>query len=135
MTKAPVQRPLSPHLQVYRLTLSFVMSGTHRITGVVLYVGTLLMVWWLLAAAAGPKAYAEVQWLTGTIIGQLVLFGYTWTLIHHWCGGIRHLIWDMGYALGPVERERLVFATIASSISLTLLLWIVGYMVIGGGGS
>jgi len=110
-----------------------VMSGTHRITGIVLYLSTLLMVWWLIAAAAGPNAYANVQWLTGTIIGRLVLFGYTWALLHHWCGGIRHLIWDMAYGLGTVERERMIFATIACSLSLTVLLWIIGYMVMGGG--
>ena len=132
-TKAPIQRPLSPHLQIYRLTLSMVMSGSHRITGVVLYIGTLLMVWWLIAAAAGPKAYADVQWFMGTIIGQLVLFGYTWALIHHMLGGMRHLVWDMGYGLDTLERERLTFATIASSLTLTVLLWIFGYMVMGGG--
>lgn len=132
-TKAPAQRPLSPHLQVYRLSLSMVMSGSHRITGIVLYIGTLLMVWWLIAAAAGPKAYADVEWFMGTIIGQLVLFGYTWTLLHHMIGGIRHLIWDMGYGLGAAQRERLIFATIASSLTLTILLWIFGYMVLGGG--
>lgn len=132
-TKAPAQRPLSPHLQVYRLTLSMVMSGAHRITGIALYLGTLLMVWWLIAAAAGPKAYADVQWFMGTIIGRLVLFGFTWALIHHALGGMRHLIWDMGYAIDKAGRDRLVFATIAGSVALTLLLWIIGFMVIGGG--
>jgi succinate dehydrogenase / fumarate reductase cytochrome b subunit len=132
-TKAPAQRPLSPHLQVYRLTLSMMMSGAHRITGIALYLGTLLMVWWLIAAAAGPKAYADVQWFMGTIIGRLVLFGFTWALIHHALGGMRHLIWDMGYAIDKAGRDRLVFATIAGSVALTLLLWIIGFMVIGGG--
>ena len=126
---------MSPHLQVYRLTLSMVMSGTHRITGAVLYLGTLLMVWWLVAAAAGPKAYADVQWFMGSIIGRLVLFGYTWALIHHMVGGMRHLIWDMGHGLETADRERLIFATIASSVTITLLLWIIGYAVMGGGGA
>ena len=132
--RAPVQRPLSPHLQIYRLTLTMVMSGLHRITGFVLYFGTVLLAWWLLAVAAGPNAYAYVQWLLGTIIGKLVLLGYSWSLIHHALGGIRHLIWDTVHGLEPGEREWLAGATIVGSIGLTAFLWVIGYMI-GGGGS
>jgi len=124
-------RPLSPHLSIYRLTLTMAMSILHRITGAALYAGTLLLVWWLLAAAAGPDAYAKVQWFLGTIIGQLVLFGYTWALIHHMFGGIRHFIWDTGHGFEPAQREFLVWLGLIGSIATTVVLWIIGYMVIG----
>jgi len=127
-----VERPLSPHLQIYRLTLTMAMSIVHRATGAALYVGTLLMAWWLIAAASGPNAYAGVQWFLATWVGRLVLFGYTWTLIHHMLGGIRHLIWDTGHGLGAVEREWLVRATLLGSIGLTILLWVIGYVSMGG---
>jgi succinate dehydrogenase cytochrome b subunit len=125
-------RPLSPHLQVYKLTLTFVMSGFHRITGFVLYFGMLLIAWWLIAAASGPNAYAYVEWFMGSLIGRLIVFGYTWALLHHMLGGIRHLIWDTIHGLEPTEREFLARATIVGSISLTLIVWVVGYLAMGG---
>jgi succinate dehydrogenase / fumarate reductase cytochrome b subunit len=129
---APAERPLSPHLQIYRPALTMVMSIVHRITGAALYFGTLLLTWCLIAAAAGPNAYATVQWFMETLLGRLILFGYTWALLHHMLGGIRHLIWDLGYGFGPSEREWLTVATLAGSIALTILLWFVGYLVMGG---
>ena len=131
-TRAPVQRPLSPHLSIYKPMLTMMMSIVHRITGAALYAGTLLLVWWLLAAASGPNAYAKVQWFMATFVGRLILFGYTWALIHHMLGGIRHLIWDTGRGFAPHEREGLALATIVGSITLTVLLWIVGYLYMGG---
>src|SRR3954451_2542924 len=119
MADARIQRPISPHLQIYKWTLPFLMSGFHRVTGMVLYFGFVLVAWWLVAAASGPSAYGNVQWFYGTFIGRLVLFGYTWALIHHTLGGIRHLIWDAGYGFGPGEREGLSLATILGSIVLT----------------
>ena len=130
--KAPVERPLSPHLSIYRPTLTMMMSIVHRITGAALYLGTLLLAWWLIAAASGPNRYAEVQWFMSTILGRLVLFGYTWALLHHMLGGIRHLIWDTTYGLGPVEREWLTAASLVGSIGLTIVVWIIGYLVMGG---
>lgn len=131
-TRRAVERPLSPHLSIYKPMLTMMMSIVHRITGGALFFGTLLMTWWLLAAASGPTAYAKVQAFTGSIIGMLILFGYTWALIHHMLGGIRHLIWDTGRGFGPVEREWLTLATIIGSVGLTLLIWIVGFFFIGG---
>lgn len=128
----PRSRPLSPHLQIYRPMLTMVMSIVHRITGAALYFGTLLLAWWLIAAAAGPNAYANVEWFMGTLIGRVVLFGYTWTLLHHMLGGIRHLIWDTLHGLEPSERELLTVATLVGSISLTLVIWVVGYLAMGG---
>jgi succinate dehydrogenase / fumarate reductase cytochrome b subunit len=131
-TKSPAERPLSPHLQIYRPMLTMMMSIVHRITGFGLYFGTLFLAWWLIAAASGPNAYAKVEWFMGSIIGRLLLFGYTWALIHHMLGGVRHLIWDTGRGMGPAEREWLAAATLIGSIALTLLLWVIGFFAMGG---
>jgi succinate dehydrogenase / fumarate reductase cytochrome b subunit len=112
--------------------LTYVMSGLHRITGAALYFGMLLVAWWLVAAAAGPNAYANFEWFIGSWIGRLVLLGYTWALLHHMLGGIRHLIWDTIHGFEPAEREMLALATIVGSIALTLILWVIGYLVMGG---
>jgi succinate dehydrogenase / fumarate reductase cytochrome b subunit len=129
--RAPAERPLSPHLQIYRPMLTMMMSILHRITGVGLYFGTLLLAWWLIAAAS-PNGYARFQWFAGSWIGRLILFGYTWALIHHMLGGIRHLIWDTGRGFGPSEREWLAAANLIGSIVITLLLWMIGLLIMGG---
>lgn len=126
------QRPLSPHLTIYRPMLTMMMSIVHRVTGMALYFGMLLLAWWLVAAASGLNAYAGVQWFMGTFIGRLVLFGYTWALMHHMLGGVRHLIWDTGRGFGPSEREWLTKATLVGGIALTIVVWIVGYFVMNG---
>ena len=123
----PDKRPLSPHLQIYRLSWTMAMSIVHRATGVALYVGTILLAWWLMAAAAGPSAYATFQDFISSFIGRLIVFGYTWALIHHLLSGIRHLVWDLGYGFGKKEREWLTWAALIGSISLTILLWIIAY--------
>jgi succinate dehydrogenase / fumarate reductase, cytochrome b subunit len=130
-TKAPAARPLSPHLQIYKPTLTMTMSIVHRITGVGNYFGTLLLAWWFIAAAS-PSSYAKFEWFAGSIIGRIILFGYTWSVIHHILGGIRHLIWDTGRGLGPIEREWLAAANLIGSIAITVLLWIFGLLAMGG---
>jgi succinate dehydrogenase / fumarate reductase, cytochrome b subunit len=130
-TRLPVERPLSPHLTIYHPALTMMMSIAHRMTGAALYFGTLLVAWWLIAAASGPNGYAAVQWFIGSLIGRLVLFGYTWALLHHMLGGVRHLIWDTGRGFGVNEREWLVRAGLFGSITLTVVLWIIGYLVLG----
>ena len=125
-------RPLSPHLQIYKPMLTMMMSIVHRITGGALYFGTLLIAWWLIAAAMGPSSYSTFEAFMGSIIGRLILFGYTWALLHHMLGGIRHLIWDLGYGFEPDEREYLTVATLIGSIGLTLVLWAIGYLTMGG---
>jgi succinate dehydrogenase / fumarate reductase cytochrome b subunit len=107
------------------------MSIVHRITGGALFFGTLLMAWWLLATASGPTAYAKFQAFAGSIIGMLILFGYTWALIHHMLGGIRHLIWDTGRGFGPAEREMLTLVTVVGSVGLTVLIWILAFIFMG----
>jgi succinate dehydrogenase / fumarate reductase cytochrome b subunit len=123
--RAPVQRPLSPHLQVYRLTLSMFMSGLHRITGLALCAGMIMLAWWLLAAAVGQNAYGTFEAFATHWTGRLVLFGFSWSLLHHLIGGLRYLIWDLGYGLGNEEREWLVRANIVGSIGFTVLFWVV----------
>ena len=129
--RAPAPRPLSPHMSIYRWPLTMTMSIAHRVTGAALYVGTLLLAWWLIAASSGPNPYANVQWFMGTWIGRLILFGYTWALILHMLGGIRHLIWDTGRGFGPYERDALALMTALGSIGLTVLLWAIGYLIMG----
>jgi succinate dehydrogenase / fumarate reductase cytochrome b subunit len=131
-TARGAQRPLSPHLQIYKPMLTMMMSIAHRITGAALYFGTGLLAWWLIAIATGPNAYADFEWFIGSIIGQLILFGYTWALMHHMLGGIRHLIWDTLRGFEPNERELLTMATLIGSIALTLVLWVLGYLAMGG---
>jgi succinate dehydrogenase / fumarate reductase cytochrome b subunit len=132
LTGARRARPISPHLGIYRMMLTLVMSGLHRITGFALYFGMVLLAWWLLATANGPNSYATFEWFIGTIIGQIVLLGFTWALVHHMLGGIRHLIWDLLYGFEPAERELLARATIIGSVVITVVLWVVGYLTVGG---
>ncbi|MGR7995877.1 MULTISPECIES: succinate dehydrogenase, cytochrome b556 subunit [unclassified Xanthobacter] len=121
-----VARPLSPHLQIYRPLFTMMMSIVHRITGIGLYFGMVLFVWWLLAAASTASAYATFSWLAGSFIGMLVLFGLTWALLHHALGGIRHFLWDFIHGFGPNERVLLAKATLAGSVVLTIVLWAIG---------
>ena len=122
-------RPLSPHLQIYRPMLTMMMSIMHRITGVGLYFGIILLVWWLAAASISDGYFDLVQGFFGHWFGRLLLFGFTWALIHHALGGLRHLLWDTGRGFDLTLVEWLVRANLAGSIVLTLLLWAVGYGV------
>lgn len=126
-----IDRPLSPFL-TYRWTLTMAMSIVHRITGIGLYVGTLLMAWWLIATASGPGAYANIQGFTSSWIGRVIVFGYTWALMHHLFSGIRHLVWDLGYGFSSTERESLTWAALIAGIAATVLVWIIAYVVGGG---
>ena len=122
-------RPLSPHLQIYRPMLTMMMSIVHRITGVGLYFGIVLLVWWLTAASISDGYFDFVQGFFGHWFGRLLLFGFTWALIHHALGGLRHLLWDTGRGFDLPLVEWLARANLAGSIVLTLLLWIIGYGV------
>ncbi len=121
------KRPLSPHLQVYRFQWTMALSILHRITGVALAVGSLLLVYWLAAAAGGPETFATAQAIVGSFLGRLFLFGWTFALFYHLCNGIRHLVWDAGYGfeLGVAYRSGL--AVLAASVALTLSSWFLGY--------
>jgi succinate dehydrogenase / fumarate reductase, cytochrome b subunit len=123
----PVTRPLSPHLQIYKLMLSMMMSIMHRITGVALYFGSILLVWWLSAAAYSDLYFALVQSAFSHWLGRLVLFGFTWALIHHALGGLRHFVWDVGRGFDLKKVEWMVRANLVGSIVLTVLLWAIAY--------
>jgi succinate dehydrogenase / fumarate reductase cytochrome b subunit len=130
--KSGAERPLSPHLQIYRPMLTMMMSIAHRISGVGNAVGFLLLALWLVAISLGPEAYAQVSEFFASVVGRLLLFLFSWSLIHHMLGGIRHLIWDTGVGLGKVSIEVFAWATILGSIALTVLVWMCGYWLKGG---
>jgi succinate dehydrogenase / fumarate reductase cytochrome b subunit len=125
-------RPLSPHLQVYRPQITSVMSILHRLTGIALAVGTLLLVWWLVAAAAGPESFATAQGFIGSILGRILLFGWSWALFYHLCNGIRHLAWDAGWGFELKTVYRSGWLAVAASAGLTLIAWAFGYAMLGG---
>lgn len=127
------QRPLSPHLQVYKPQLTSVLSITHRATGVFLGLGALALCYWLLAVAAGPEFYNRAQNITGSWYGQLLLFGWVLSLYYHLCNGIRHLFWDAGYGLELKTTYASGYAVVAVSVILTVITWIIAAMRLGGG--
>jgi len=124
-------RPLSPHLQVYKPQLTSILSILHRMTGVALAGGTLLLVWWLIAAATGPAAFNTVQMVIGSWIGRLCLFGWSFALFYHLCNGIRHLFWDMGKGFELPTVAASGWAVVIISFTLTGIAWVWGYMSMG----
>ncbi|NGN42014.1 succinate dehydrogenase, cytochrome b556 subunit [Mesorhizobium sp. CGMCC 1.15528] len=133
MSKSPATqaRPLSPHLTIYKPLITMTMSIIHRITGGALYFGTLLVAFWLIAAATSEQYFDFVSWVFGSWIGRLILFGYTWALMQHLMGGIRHLIWDTGVGLEKRTASKIAWATVIASVALTVLIWVAGYMARG----
>lgn len=127
---AKAARPLSPHLSVWRPTITYVMSIVHRITGGALYFGMILLAWWLLAAATGPEAFAVANGFLGSWFGLLVLLGFTWAFLHHLLGGIRHLVWDTGAGYSKPARDGLAWATIIGSLALTVIVFGAGFLVL-----
>lgn len=125
--KAPAARPLSPHLQIYRLSWTMAMSIVHRITGAANYFGAALVAIWFVAMASGAGAFGTAQDFFGSILGQLILFGYTWSLMHHMIGGVRHLVWDFGNGMEPGQRFAMARYTLFASVPLTIAIWIVAY--------
>jgi len=117
------QRPLSPHLQVYRPVISMVMSIFHRLTGAALYLGMIVLVWWLIAAASGPQYYAVAMDWIGSVVGYLILIGLSWAVFHHALGGLRHFLWDTGRGFEIPTVLRLSWATLFGSLTLTTLFW------------
>ena len=124
MTSDP--RPLSPHLQIYRWQLTSVLSILHRASGVALTLGTILLVWWLAAAADGPQAYGRVQWFLASWVGLILLFGWSVALFYHLCNGLRHLWWDTGRGLDLPSVYASGWAVVAATIVLTAIAWIAG---------
>ncbi len=125
-------RPLSPHLEVYRPQITSILSITHRMTGVALAVGALLFTYWLTEAAYGPEMFAQAQGFLGSWVGLVLLAGFTFALYYHLCNGIRHLAWDAGWGfeMGHLRASGLV--VVAASVILTGATWIVGLAAAGG---
>jgi len=125
-------RPLSPHLQIYRWQLTSVLSILHRITGLALVAGTLLLVYWLVATAASPDAFATAQEFIGSILGRLLLFAWTVALFYHLANGIRHLLWDAGRGFELRSVYASGWAVVIAAVTLSLITWIAGYASRGG---
>ncbi|OGA34572.1 MAG: succinate dehydrogenase, cytochrome b556 subunit [Betaproteobacteria bacterium RIFCSPLOWO2_12_FULL_62_13b] len=127
------ERPLSPHLQIYKVELPMLLSGLHRITGIALSVGSILLVAWISSAVHSAEAFASMNGFLGGYIGQFVLFGWTFSLIYHSVSGVRHLIWDTGRLLEVGQIHSSSKIVLAITIVLTLLAWILGGGFPGGG--
>ncbi len=125
-------RPLSPHLDVYKLPLTGLISITHRITGVGLSVGTLLLACWLMAAATGAESYATINGFLGSWVGMLLMFLWSFAFFFHLCNGIRHLIWDTGRGLDLADVEKSAKFVLIATAVLTVLTWVIA---LAGGAS
>lgn len=125
--------PLSPHLQVYRPQLTSVLSITHRATGVFLALGTLMLLYWLVAAAHGPEAYAAAQRCIAGLPAQILLCGWTFAFYYHLCNGIRHLLWDTGWGFELDTAYKTGYAVVAGAVVLTAATWLC--IALQGGGA
>lgn len=125
------ERPLSPHLQIYRWSVTMFSSIFHRLTGIALGLGALVIAWWLIAAAVGPDAYADFAAVAGHWFGRLVLFGFTVALVFHSLNGVRHLVWDSGYGFEKPNARASGWAVVVLTGVLTVAIWIAAYMSMG----
>lgn len=126
----PVHRPLSPHLQIYRLQLTSALSILHRGTGIALSVGALYLATWVIYAAASPAAYAKFQSFNMSIVGRIVLGGWLFCAFYHLANGIRHLFWDAGYGFEIKDAYRSGWIVVAVSLIATAVSWIVGLRLV-----
>jgi len=115
------QRPMSPHLGVYKFMYTMALSILHRITGCAASVGFLLFVWWLMALASGPAAYASAMSALGSPLAKLLLVGFTFSFVYHFCNGIRHLVWDTGRGLERAQARRSGGLVVVAALVLTAL--------------
>jgi succinate dehydrogenase / fumarate reductase cytochrome b subunit len=130
----PYGRPLSPHLQIYRWPITMAASITHRVTGMALAAGSLFLAWWLVAAATGPEAYALFARAAANPLGEIVLFGFLWSLMFHLLNGIRHLAWDIGYGFRVPTAKLTAALVYIGSLVLAAGAFAVGLMVKAGFG-
>jgi succinate dehydrogenase / fumarate reductase cytochrome b subunit len=117
------ERPLSPHLQVYRWQITMTMSILHRASGIALVVGAFALAWWLLAAAAGGDVYANAAACLASPFGKFVLFGFSLSLVYHLLNGIRHMLWDIGWGFELPEVYRSGYTVFGLTVVLTALIW------------
>ena len=125
-------RPLSPHLQVYRPQITSFLSITHRATGVALAVGTLFFTYWLLSATYGPEKFASAQALFGSMVGQVVLWGFTFSIFFHLANGLRHLAWDIGWGFDLDKVRATGWLVVLLSSAMTVLTMVIAYSAAGG---
>jgi len=126
------ERPLSPHLLIYRPQLTSILSITHRATGVFLILGALMLANWVIAAAYGAETFATAQALLGSFFGRLILFGMTFSLFYHLANGVRHLFWDFGKGFELPVLYASGVVVVIFSVVLTIVTWIAAYWVAGG---
>ncbi|ERJ18269.1 Succinate dehydrogenase subunit C protein [Salinisphaera shabanensis E1L3A] len=117
-------RPLSPHIQIYRWQIAMLTSIAHRASGIVLSLGSIFLAVWLISAASGPDAFASVNGFAASWFGQLLMFGWSFALFYHLCNGIRHLVWDVGIGLDLETARMTGYVAIGVAAALTLFVWI-----------
>jgi len=127
-----VQRPLSPHINIYRWPPTMVASILNRATGIALSAGSLLLVWWVVAAASGPAAFSAMEGFVRSPVGLLLMLGWTASLFYHLFGGLRHLAWDMGYLFAKPSLNPLTYAILVLTAAATVVVWLAAYATIEG---
>jgi len=127
-TRAPRERPMSPHLQVWRWHITMWTSILHRASGVALYVGALIVAAWAVSLASGPEAYATFKAVLGSPLGKLVMFGLTLAVFYHLANGIRHVVWDLGHGLDVKTANATAVLVFAFTLAATLAVWIIAAM-------
>jgi succinate dehydrogenase / fumarate reductase cytochrome b subunit len=125
------ERPLSPHLQIYKWPITMASSIFHRFTGIGNTIGLLLVTWWAVAIAMGPESYAVVQGVMESWLGRLVLFGFTLSVTYHFLNGIRHLVWDMGKGLHLYTARKTAWGAFIGAAVLSVAIWVLGYWAQG----
>jgi len=118
-------RPLSPHISIYRWPITMVTSILHRATGIAMAVGFVVFVFWLAYAASGPDAYAAFSAVMSSLFGQVLLVGWSWAFFYHLANGIRHLVWDAGFGFEKAQANASAWFVIVSSVVLTAIFWVV----------
>jgi succinate dehydrogenase / fumarate reductase cytochrome b subunit len=116
-------RPLSPHLSIYRWPITMTLSILHRMTGVGMAIGLIVLAAWLINAAAGPDAYRQFEYIMSTLIGKLLLIGWSFAFFFHLCNGIRHLVWDTGRGFEKDQANRSAWIVIVATFGMTVLFW------------
>ena len=131
--RGPQDRPMSPHLQVWRWHVTMATSILHRATGMALYVGALVVAGWVVALASGPEAFDAYRTLLGSPLGLVVLFGLTVSFLYHLANGVRHLVWDAGMGFEPKTADMTGWAAIAFGVVAAVLIWIIAFLGMGAG--
>ena len=123
------QRPLSPHLQIYKPQITSMLSILHRATGIALSIGSVILVLWILALTLGENTYLMYSNLINNWFGKLIIFGFTFALFYHLSNGIRHLFWDAGFGFELSTVYKSGYATVGASVLLTAVAWIIGISI------